>query len=348
VHGAKHPLLIDTMLHDAVASLLDVASGSPMKMAPRRPETRATPAPAGTLDARTCAAILDQVSEVEGWLRDEEAELLMRVTRRAVAETDAHAVVEIGSYCGKSTIVLAGAARSAGPHVRVHAIDPHQGVVSVQDGPEAVRVEADTFDRFRHNIAAAGVDGVIEPIRLRSCEVDWRAPISFLFIDGLHDYASVARDFYHFEPHLPAGAYVGFHDCDDTYPGVKLFVAGLAGSDAYREVERAGSLVVFRKVAGPTTAAGPGDAASIARLRVNQLEQGISFLMREIAARDRVVQQRDEGIEWLRGVIRDQEMTIAELEKGIAWLRKEIENRERIIESLRGHPPATDQGARVD
>lgn len=256
----------------------------------------------------------------------------------ALARDHAHLgpIVEIGSYCGKSTIVLASAARGVGPHVRVHAIDPHQGVVSIQDGPDAVRVEADTFDRFRHNIAAAGVDGVIEPIRLRSYEVDWRGPISFLFIDGLHDYASVARDFSHFEPHLPAGAYVGFHDCNDTYPGVKLFVAGLAGSGAYEEVERAGSLVVLHKVAGQTSAAGPGDAAAVARLRVSRLEQGISFLMREIAARDRVVQQRDEGIEWLRGVIRDQELTIAELEKGVAWLRKELEDRERVIDSLRG------------
>ena len=70
-------------------------------------------------------------------------------------------------------------------------------------------------------------------------------------------------------------------------------------------------------------------------LRLRQQERGISFLMGQLAARDRVIHERDEGIEWLRRVVRDKEMTIAELEKGVAWLRKEIEAREALIEALR-------------
>jgi hypothetical protein len=283
--------------------------------------------PISELDAATTAGILDRMRQVEGWLKDEEAELLIAGTRRALREHAVPTVVEIGSFCGKSTIVLASAARTANSSARVYAVDPHQGVVGADDGLDSIAVVAPTFERFTRNIAAAGIAEMIEPIRLHSYEVPWHRPIAFLFIDGLHGYSSVMRDFFHFERHLLDGAYVAFHDSDDTYPGVKTFVEGLAGSGCYEEVNRAGSLVVLRKLEA---------AGSMAlSLRLRQQELGISFLMGQLAARDRVIHERDEGIEWLRRVVRDKEMTIAELERGVAWLRKEVEAREALIETLR-------------
>ena len=187
---------------------------------------------------------------VEGWLRDDEAELLIQMTRRAVTEHDGPAVVEIGSFCGKSTIVLASAAITANPSARVYAIDPHQGEVGAEDSPCGISVGSPTFERFTRNVSAAGVAEVVEAIRRRSHDVPWRLPIALLFIDGLHDYSSVARDFFHFEARLTDGAYVAFHDCDDNSPGVQTFVAGMAGSGCYEEVGRAASLVVFRRWRG--------------------------------------------------------------------------------------------------
>ena len=354
VYGQRHRLAIDTTLRDVVAPWIETEgapSGAPRRSgagpfgvpavrlaltAPRAESRGAsdgdrgsggTKSPGKELDAATTAGILDRMRHVEGWLRDEEAELLIAGTRRALREHAVPTVVEIGSFCGKSTIVLASAARTANSSARVYAVDPHQGVVGAEDGLDAVAVVPPTFERFTRNIAAAGIAEMIEPIRLHSYEVPWHRPIAFLFIDGLHGYSSVTRDFFHFERHLLDGAYVAFHDCDDTYPGVKTFVEGLAGSGCYEEVNRAGSLVVLRKLEA---------AGSMAlSLRLRQQELGISFLMGQLAARDRVIHERDEGIEWLRRVIRDKEMTIAELEKGVAWLRKEIEAREALIETLR-------------
>jgi hypothetical protein len=263
---------------------------------------------------------------VEGWLRDEEAEKLIVFTRRAVVEHAVPTVVEIGSFCGRSTIVLASAARTARSNARVYAIDPHQGVVGAEDALDGLHVTPPTRERFQRTIASAGLAEMVEPICLPSYDVSWHSPIAFLFIDGLHGYSSVARDFFHFEQHLVEGAYVAFHDCDDTYPGVRTFVDGLAGSGCYEEVSRAGSLVVLRKLRP--------DSMTLS-LRLRQQERGISFLMDQLAARDRVIHQRDEAIEWLLKVVRDKEMTIAELEKGVDWLRKEVESREALIEALR-------------
>jgi glycosyltransferase involved in cell wall biosynthesis len=328
VSGERHRLSIDTTLRDVVAPWIDAENvGRPFRagklagLKPRPPAVDADP------DAAETTRILDRMRPVEGWLRDEEAELLIAGARRAVTEHATPTVVEIGSFCGKSTIVLASAARAANPNARVYAIDPHQGVEGTEDGLDGLRVGPPTFERFQRNITAAGLAEMIEPIRLYSSEVDWRSPIAFLFIDGLHGYTSVARDFFHFERHLPEGAYVAFHDCNDTYPGVRTFVEGLAGSGCYEEVNRAGSLVVLRKL----------DAAisMTLSLRLRQQERGIAFLMAQLAARDRVIHERDDGIEWLRNVVRDKDVTIAELEKGVAWLRKEIEAREALIDSLR-------------
>jgi predicted O-methyltransferase YrrM len=295
------------------------------------------------LDDATAGAILDRMEQLEGWFRREEGELLLRTARQAIAGRTAPAIVEVGSYCGKSTIVLAAAARSVNPPARVYAIDPHEGEVGARDTLEGVRSEAPTFERFRANVAAAGVDDLIHAIRRRSYDVPWQSPIAFLFVDGLHDYENVSRDFRHFEPCLSEGAYVAFHDCDDNYPGVQALVAGLAGDVSYEEVGRAASLVVFRRRRASTVNTGSvGDEQmSALQVRVAQQEKGIAFLMGEIAARERTIREREEGIEWLRGVVRDKESTVAELEKGVEWLRKEVRERDRVIEALRaGAGPA--------
>ena len=340
VHGERHPLAIDTTLRDVVEPWIDAKAVGSVSIPAARPTIVTKTPPASELDLALTAEILTRMAGVEGWLRAEEAELLIRVTRRAVTEHEIPNVVEIGSFCGKSTIVIASAARSANTSARVYAIDPHLGEVGAEGSAEGIRVGPPTFERFQTNVAATGLAEVVEPIRQRSFDVRWRSPIAFLFIDGLHDYASVARDFFHFEPHLADGAYVAFHDCDGNYPGVWAFVAGLAASGRYEEVNRAASLVVFHKVPGAANDLGVEDDSSAMALsrRASQQEKGIAFLFGEIAAREQTIREREEGIEWLRSVIRDKEMTIAELEKGVAWLRKEVTERDTAIEALRRGP----------
>jgi glycosyltransferase involved in cell wall biosynthesis/predicted O-methyltransferase YrrM len=325
VRGEKHPLSVDTTLRDVVAPWIEEAVES--RRSASRQGGKPRPAPDLKLDPADTAEILDRMRSVEGWLRDEEAELLVAATRRALKEHNTPTIVEVGSYCGKSTIVLASAARTATPSARVYAVDPHAGIVGAEHNPDRLYAGPPTFERFERNITAAGLAEMIEPIRLHSGDVPWRSPIAFLFIDGLHDYPSVSRDFFHFERHLPEGAYVAFHDCKESYPGVRTFVDGLAGSGCYEEVNRAGSLVVLRKLGA--------EGSTALNLRLRQQERGIAFLMDQLAARDRVIAERDEGIGWLLNVVRDKETTITELEKGVAWLKKEIESRDSLIEALR-------------
>ena len=192
--------------------------------------------------------ILAEMRRIEGWLEEDEADLLIAATRLACrGGQPLGAIVEVGSYCGRSTVVLAKAARACSADARVYAVDPHDGCVGAAD--QGLRSVAPSRERFIRNIAAAGVTDVVELVQQRSWEVQWSRPIGLLFIDGLHDYANVARDFAHFEPHLAPGACVAFHDYADYYPGVRAFVDELVDGGHYEMVQLVRSMILLRRAA---------------------------------------------------------------------------------------------------
>jgi predicted O-methyltransferase YrrM len=190
--------------------------------------------------------ILERMRRVEGWLFDEEADLLLAAVVRAVAEIPQPAtVVEVGSYCGRSTVVLGSALQALAPTVRLHAIDPHEGEIGAPDS--GVSRTEPTLAKFTHTIAEAGLTDVVELVQQRSYETDWKRPIAFLLVDGLHDYANVSRDFHHFEPWLVPGAYVAFHDYSDYWPNVKAFVNELLSGRRYERIALAASMILVRQ-----------------------------------------------------------------------------------------------------
>jgi hypothetical protein len=192
--------------------------------------------------------ILSAMRQVSGWLADDEADLLITMTDRALAaDTEARAVVEVGSFRGKATTVLASVVRALRPTARVWAVDPHDGVVG--DLERGVSHEGPTLEQFRQTIAGAGLDAFVETVQAKAPDVAWSEPICFLLVDGLHDYASVCRDFQHFEPFLADSALVAFHDYVDYFPGVKAFVDELLRTERYVCVEKATSLIVLRRKA---------------------------------------------------------------------------------------------------
>lgn len=149
---------------------------------------------------------LDRMNSIGGWFGDDEARLMVYCAIRSLTEHSEGELVEVGSYLGRSTVVLATIAQAF--DVIVHAIDPHQGdlgaSISYRPGP--------TSARFMGNMRRAGVLDHINMIQMRAHEVQWDKPIRLLLIDAEHDYTSVRRDYDHFYPHLIHGAIVLFHD----------------------------------------------------------------------------------------------------------------------------------------
>jgi hypothetical protein len=217
---------------------------------PEAREMIARPRPDNLLLTRP---VLSRMKKIEGWLEEDEADLLLAAAGQVLRNReDSPCIVEIGSYCGRSTVVLGAAALATGQGVRVYAVDPHDGRVGAAD--TGIHNGPPTFGRFIANIMAAGLHQVVEPVLQPSYKVRWHKPIAMLLIDGLHDYANVSRDFRHFEPWVVPGGYVAFHDYADYYPGVRLFVDEILESGFYQLVDQMGSMIVVKKCAAATAA----------------------------------------------------------------------------------------------
>ena len=193
--------------------------------------------------------LLTAMREIDGWLADEEGEALFLAASDALRRPDAAGrIVEVGSHCGKATYLLAQAARSAAIEARVTAIDIFDGLVGSRDrkleqlGPSRVR--------FDHMVSRHGLADWIDVRTGRAPELDWSGPIDLLVVDGLHDYAAVAADFYAFEAWVGAGGRVAFHDYADYFPGVCAFVDELVSSGGWQVETAAATLRILRRT-GP-------------------------------------------------------------------------------------------------
>lgn len=161
---------------------------------------------------------------VDGQIKPVEAELLYQLASQVPAD---QAIVEIGSYRGRSTIALALGSQQ-GHGARVYAIDPHEAYTGPRGG---VFGPADQAARYR-NIAEAGVGEIVSIICLRSTAVaaGWaQRNVGLLWLDGDHTYAGLKADVEGWAPYLVDGATVAFHD--DQYPDVARLLEELTAAD---------------------------------------------------------------------------------------------------------------------
>jgi hypothetical protein len=125
---------------------------------------------------------------VPGWLDRPQGALLFHL---AAYGAGSGRVVEVGSYLGRSTVVLGAGARHGG-RPGVAAVDPHEG----NNGREGSEGDASTYALFRHHVAAFDLDGDVEAIRASSLDAaaNWTDPIRLLYLDGLHTEEAVHAD----------------------------------------------------------------------------------------------------------------------------------------------------------
>lgn len=192
------------------------------------------------------ALLLNKIRRIKGWLSDREAELLIDTTHKACRGAATPAIVEIGSYHGKTTVLFGTVVRQAFPQAKVYAIDTHDGRLGAVD--QGLRSFAPSFESCKKNIETAGLCSVVEIIKDKSYNVEWQSPVSLLFIDGLHDYLNVARDFRHFAKWIVPGGYIAFHDYAPYFPGVQTFVNELLTKQEYQKEAIADSLIVLQKL----------------------------------------------------------------------------------------------------
>jgi MMP 1-O-methyltransferase len=168
-------------------------------------------------------------------------------------------VLEIGSYCGKSTVYLAAAASAAGQVVVT--VDHHRGSEEHQPGWEyhdpdlvdPVTGRLDTLPTLRATLAAAGLEEHVVVVVGRSVEVArlWGTQLGLVFIDGGHTEQAAVSDYEGWAPWVALGGALAIHDvfpnpADGGRPPYLIYRRALA-SGAFTEVRATGSLRLLER-----------------------------------------------------------------------------------------------------
>jgi predicted O-methyltransferase YrrM len=201
--------------------------------------------PPRTTDKPDLDEALRAIDGVEGWLSEDQAR---RLWNAAVEVRSGGQIVEIGSFRGRSTIVLS---RAAAEGVGIVAIDPHGGG---DRGPQEItpdQVRGDEDNRvFRANLEGAGVNGRVRHVRLMSDEAHGSVdgPIDMLYVDGAHRYKPARDDIAAWGARVPVSGTLLVHD---AYNAIGVMLAQLRllfFSREWRYVGRSRSLAQYRRL----------------------------------------------------------------------------------------------------
>jgi predicted O-methyltransferase YrrM len=196
----------------------------------------------------------------QGFMPADEGLALYRAARQAAGL--GLPLLEVGTYCGRSTILLAAAAAAAGT-VAV-TVDHHRGSEEQQPGweyhdpglvdPEVGRM--DTLPFFRRTLYRAGLEEHVVAVVGRSPQVArlWRQPLGLVFVDGGHTDEHATADYEGWAPLLAGGGLLAIHDvipdpADGGQAPYRIHQRALA-SGAFTEIAGERTLRVLRRTAG--------------------------------------------------------------------------------------------------
>jgi predicted O-methyltransferase YrrM len=179
-------------------------------------------------------ANLPELPDSIDWQNTSVTPLQMQHLLHALALTESFAgtvVVEVGSYRGETTRCLARASSRT-----VVAVDPYSGY----GGAEA------ELDHFQQRIA--GLDNVVlERITSGAAARQWpHGPVSFLFIDAVHDYVNTSFDIGTWSPLLVPGGILALHDTDqEVFAGTRRAAFEAHSEDRFELLAHPSNLTLF-------------------------------------------------------------------------------------------------------
>ena len=208
------------------------------------------------MDARTRAIAL----ATKGFMPENEGDALADWAIRAAQLVAEAPMLEVGSYCGRSTVWLGDAARSV--NRVLFAVDHHRGSEENQAGwewhdSEVVDVatgKMDTLPFFRRAIYDADLEDHVIAVVGKSPNVAraWTTPLSFLFIDGGHGVEPARDDYQLWTPHVADNGILAIHDVfpdpkDGGRPPYEEIYLPAIQSGLFTEVGVEGSLRLLQR-----------------------------------------------------------------------------------------------------
>lgn len=186
------------------------------------------------------------LNTIKGFMDDDEA---IRLFELADEASKKGAVLEIGSYCGRSAAIIGTACQTN--NGILYSIDHHIGSEEQQPGEEYFDPElfdertggVNTLPFFRETLKKTSLEDTVIPIVSTSKVVGkmWQTKLSMVFIDGGHSFEAAYTDFLTWSPHILAHGLLVIHD---------IFLDPDQGGQAPRQVyERAIATGLFTELA---------------------------------------------------------------------------------------------------
>lgn len=157
------------------------------------------------------------IDSVKGFLAADEGEALHRY---ALESSSLGSCLEVGSYCGKSTVYLATACKTA--NSVLFAVDHHRGSEEHQRGEEyhdgdlydSGEELMDSFREFRRTLRRAGLTETVVPIVAESklAARSWGVSLGMVFIDGGHSMEAALTDYRCWVSQILPGGILAIHD----------------------------------------------------------------------------------------------------------------------------------------
>jgi len=185
--------------------------------------------------------LLDIMAKVKGHISFDELELLFAMASECPSGSN---IVELGSYRARSTCALALGAKELG--AVVWAVDHHP---TYEIGGTQYSMEDN--QAYYANLANYGVGDVVKTINLPANHVwsVWLDDIALLFIDGLHEYEAVHRDFHLWSTFVRGSGLVAMHDTAfDYHPGVTKLLNEVLAEGEWAVVKVVDSISVLKRV----------------------------------------------------------------------------------------------------
>lgn len=197
-------------------------------------------------ESKTFDEVFSSIAQVQGWMTRAQAQRLWNAAKRLPR---GGRIVEIGSYHGRSAIVLSSAAPKGTP---VFAIDPHGGN---DRGPQQIEGAFEDGQRdheiFMANLSAAGVVDRVTHIRKPSQDATGDIPglLDVVYIDGAHRYAPAKADIDRWGAKVAPGGTLLIHDSFSSIGVTLALLVTLVFGSEFRYIGRSGTMTEYRREA---------------------------------------------------------------------------------------------------
>jgi predicted O-methyltransferase YrrM len=197
---------------------------------------------------------LAKYKDIKGFMPEHEGKALYKWARKF---SEYGPLLEIGTYCGKSSMFLSEGAQANNQYV--YTIDHHMGSEEHQVNEEYFDIEIfdelskriNSFPLFLENINNFGIKNIVPIVNESSLVAEsWNSPLAMVFIDGGHSLETAMNDFRSWHEKIISGGALVIHDIfenpeDGGQAPYEVYMHAL--KNGFNDFDRVDTIVCLKK-----------------------------------------------------------------------------------------------------